>query len=130
FAVRSADLAAGADGEGLRITGFQAAGMMAQTLAAPGLVIEIATGAVLPGGADAIVPYEEAVRTGDRMRLAPGAGCATGQNIHRLGSDFAIGRELVPTGTRLTGREIAVAASVGAAQVRVAARPSIAIVAT
>src|SRR5690606_31175477 len=45
-------------------------------------------------------------------------------------SDFAIGRELVSTGTRLTGREIAVAASVGAAQARVAARPSTAIVAT
>jgi molybdopterin molybdotransferase len=53
-----------------------------------------------------------------------------GQSIHRRGSDSAAGTELIATGTRLTAREIAVAASCGAATVRVSLSPRIAVVAT
>ncbi|MCF3651729.1 molybdopterin molybdotransferase MoeA [Synoicihabitans lomoniglobus] len=129
YAVNSADWSSDSS-RGLRITGFQAAGMMAQTLAATGLAIEIATGAVLPMGADAIVPYEEVERTDDTVKLAATATCQPGQNIHRLGSDVATGTALIPAGTRLTGADIAVAATVGAAQLRVSARPTVAIIST
>ena len=57
----------------LAVTGFQAAGMIARTLDAPASAIEIATGAVLSDGADAIVPYEDIVRDGDQIRLRDGA---------------------------------------------------------
>lgn len=128
FAVRSADLAPPA--ARLRIVGFQGAGMMVQQLGAPGLALEVATGAILPRGADAVVPYEEAVRTEDHMALAPGATCLAGQNRHAQGSDCAAGTVLVAAGQRLSGREIAIAATVGCAQLTVAARPTVAIVAT
>lgn len=129
YAVNATDFGADASTV-LEVTGFQAAGMMVQTLAASGTAIEIATGAVLPKGADAIVPYEEVDRTGNHIRLAPEASCTSGQNIHPAGSDCTTGTELVSAGTMLTGREIAVAATTGSARLRVAARPSVAVVAT
>jgi molybdopterin molybdotransferase len=129
YAVRAADLQ-GDSLTDLTITGYQAAGMIAQALDEPSTAIEIATGAVLPLGADAILPYEDTVKKGDRVHLASGVSCTVGQNIHRTGSDVASGTELVPPGTLLTGREIALAATVGAARLSVAARPAIAVVAT
>lgn len=130
FAVRSADLTDSSVERRLRCTGFQAAGMMAQTLAASGLCIEVATGAVLPNGTDAVIPYEETERDGETIIIPAGAVCESGQSLHRTGSDVATGTTLVAPGTRLSGREIAVAATVGAAQLRVAVRPSVAILAT
>lgn len=129
FALNSIDLAADPS-RPLRIAGFQAAGMMAQTLAASGQAIEIATGAVMPHGADVIVPYEETKRDGDIFTLTSGTTVTPGQNLHRQASDFPSGAELLAPGTRLTGREIAVAATCGAAHVSVAIRPSIAVIAT
>lgn len=114
----------------LGVRGFQAAGMIAHTLAAPASAIEIATGAVLSDGADAIVPYEDVDREGDHIRLRSDAPCVAGQNIHRRGSDCPAGQALVSSGVMLTGREIAVAASTGHARLQVSARPSIAVVAT
>lgn len=129
YAVRSADLAQNPR-VALEVIGYQAAGMIAQALTAPDTAIEIATGAMLPTGADAVVPYEETEKDAQRVRLVANVACVAGQNIHRAGSDFPAGTVLVPRGTMLTGREIAVAATVGAARVAVAARPSIAVIAT
>ena len=125
FAVRAADFGTDKNASA-EVVGFQAAGMIARTLSKPGTAIEIATGAVLSAGADAIVPYEDADRDGDRIRLREGAPRIAGQNIHRCGSDCAAGKELVAPGTVLTGREIAVAASTGCSRLQVSARPSIA----
>jgi len=113
-----------------RVTGVQAAGMIPHTLAAADTCIEIMTGAALPSGADCVVPYEETSRDGDTITLSPSARLASGAALHLRGSDAVAGTVLVPAGTRLTGREIAVAASVGAAVVGVAMRPGIAILAT
>ncbi len=129
YAVRSADLIANPKAI-LTVTSYQAAGMIAQEITTPGQAVEIATGATVAQGADAVVPYEDVTRDGDRITLASGAIVEAGQNIHREGSDFAAGAELVPSGTLLTGKEIAVAATIGAARLQVAARPSIAVVAT
>jgi molybdopterin molybdotransferase len=140
FALRHAALASGL--RNFRITGFQPAGTVAQTLTADDACVEIATGAVVPEGADYIVPYEDTDRCA-RTPAPPGtttvvtvsdpASLATlgpGRNIHRQGSDATAGTLLLLPGTRLTGREIAVAASCGAASLRVTALPRIAIVAT
>lgn len=129
YAVRSADVLTDPTAA-WEIQGYQAAGMIAQEITAPGQAIEIATGAVLPLGADAVVPYEHTEKNSQRVRLLPDHRCEPGQSVHRRGSDFTAGTELVPPGILLTGREIAVAATVGAARLRVAARPSIAVIAT
>jgi molybdopterin molybdotransferase len=138
FALRHTALATGQ--RTFRITGFQPAGTLAHTLTGADTCVEIATGAVLPTGADCIIPYEDTDRSassppapGDSVTVTlngPTTPHIVGQNIHRHGTDAVAGTPLIPTGTRLTGREIAVAASCGAASVRVSTLPRIAIVAT
>ncbi len=129
FAVRSTDWAANPQAA-LKVTGYQAAGMIPQEISEVGTAIEIATGAALPHGADAVVPYEDTMHEGDEVRLLETATCSPGQSIHPTGSDFSAAQVLVAKGTMLTGREIAVGATIGAARIRVAARPSIAVIAT
>ncbi len=128
FAVRAAALAAGT--RVFRVEGVQAAGMRAFKLgAAPDACLEIMTGAVLPDGADCIVPYEETTRSGTTMTVSePAAHFGTGHAVHRRGSDHRKGAVIVPAGTRLTGREIAVAAACGYAAVTVSHLPKIAVV--
>lgn len=144
YAVRAAAFASGR--RPLRVAGFQAAGMIPLTLADDNSCIEIGTGAVLPTGADAVIPYEESLREGEnrprrtasaREEFVPyevtwvdSVTVEPGRNVHRRGSDHAAGDVLVPAGARLGGGEIAVAAACGAAHLSVAARPSVAVVAT
>lgn len=92
--------------------------------------VEIATGAIAPRGADCIVPYEEIRRDGEIVSVSDDFAGAAGTNIHRRGSDHAAGAPLLHPGMRLTGREVAVAASCGAASLRVSVMPRVAIVAT
>lgn len=129
YAVRAADLASG---KKFRVEGVQAAGMRPfQLSSAVGACVEIMTGAVLPKGADCVVPYEEAAREGDAVTFsAGGTKLPVGNAIHRRGSDQPAGGVIVPAGTRLSGREIAVAAACGYATLAVSQQPKIAIVAT
>lgn len=115
-----------------RIGGIQAAGMRPFELTAGGReCIEVATGAVLPTGADCVVGYEDTTAENGIMTLKPSVGKPRkGDGVHRRGSDHRKGAVIVRAGVVLTGREIAVAAAVGAARVVVAQRPKIAVVAT
>ncbi len=130
YALRTTALAAGM--RAFRIEGTQAAGMRAFSLGeAADACIEVMTGAVLPQGADCVVPYEETQRDGERMMVtAAGAACGAGNAVHRRGSDHVAGEVMVPAGTRLSGREIAVAAACGYAVLTVSQVPKIAVVAT
>lgn len=131
FALRSEALAAGR--RTFENLGIQAAGMIPRKLGArEDVCVEIMTGAVRPEGADCVVPYEDAVREGNRITVAAAAATriAAGFAIHRRGSDHAATDLIVPEGTRLGGREIAVAAACGWVTLSVAARPRIAVVST
>ncbi len=131
FALRAAAIAGGE--KDFRVEAVQAAGMRPFKLsAASNACIEIMTGAVLPEGADCVVPYEEATRDGASVTINPAATSqlSSGHAIHRRGSDCKSGSVIVPAGTQLTGREIAVAAACGYAAVTVSQSPKIAVVAT
>jgi molybdopterin molybdotransferase len=130
YALRSEALAAGK--RTFRVSGVQAAGMRPGSLGdSPDACIEIMTGAVLPVGADCVVPYEDTVRDGAAVTVSGEAGrLAAGHSVHRRGSDHRAGDLVVPAGTRLTGREIAVAAACGYAALTVSCLPKIAVVAT
>ena len=112
-----------------RVAGLQAAGVRPRMLPAGHACIEVMTGAVLPEGADTVVPYEETARDHDFMEVT-GAAVAPGQAVHRRGSDHAAGSVIVTPGVRLGGREIAVAAACGYAHLAVTLLPSVAVVAT
>lgn len=130
FAVRSASLARGV--REYRVEGVQAAGMRAFRLSeAAEACIEVMTGAVLPDGADCVVPYEEAARDGANVAVRDDAlGFAAGNAVHRRGSDHAAGETLLAAGVRLSGREIAVAAACGYGTLTVTQLPKIAVVAS
>jgi len=132
YAVKAAALAAGT--RQFRIEGVQAAGMLPRTLGtAPDVSVEIMTGAVLSIGADCVVPYEETLREagGGTITVSEAAGeFLAGHSVHRRGSDHRCGEVMVRAGTRISGREIAVAASCGHAKLAVAASPKIAVIST
>ena len=76
-----------------------------------GEAVRIATGALLPDGADTVVMQENCQRTDDRlMLLEPGT---PGRHIRRAGMDFTAGRELLSAGTRLGPAQLGLALSAG-----------------
>jgi molybdopterin molybdotransferase len=130
YAVRAKSLASGV--RVFRVEGVQAAGMRAFKLGeAADACLEVMTGALVPDGADCIVPYEETKRDGTAVTMSDDAArFAAGTSIHRRGSDHVAGDIIVQPGTLLTGREIAVAAACGYGTLVVSQLPKIAVVAT
>lgn len=129
YALRSAALASGL--RTFQVEAVQAAGMIPVPLsAAPYACVEIMTGAVLPPGADCVVPYEDTTREDAAVNVTAASDHARGRAVHGRGTDHRAGEVIVPAGVRLTGREIAVAAACGAAVLAVSQLPRIAVVAT
>src|SRR5262249_39406940 len=92
---------------------------------APGRATLIATGGMVPRGADAIVMVEHPeVREGDGRPLVEiRRPAAAGQFVAFAGSDLARGETVLRAGRVLTSREIGMLAAVGCASVEVHARP-------
>lgn len=129
YALRSSAVAAGV--RTFRVEAVQAAGQRRFLLGEkPEACIEVMTGAVLPEEADCVVPYENVSREGWLVTLAAGVAPRRGEAVHARGSDHAAGNAIVPAGTRLGSREIAVAAAVGASTLLVTVSPKIAVIAT
>lgn len=128
FALRHRAIAAGR--RSFTVTGTQAAGDPAMPVGADEACVWIMTGAALPADADTIVPVERTRRAGETVTLEDGYAPAPGQFIHRGGSDHRAGARLLEPGVRLGPPEMAVLTIGGHADVAIAARPAIAVVAT
>jgi len=129
FAVRAADVSGTGEVE-MRRVGEIAAGMVPGAALRVGETVAIMTGAPLPAGADAVIPVEMSRKSasGDGVILQ---GPATpGRFIAPRGSDCRAGQVLLHSGTRLEAAQLAVGASVGAAEVEVFARARVAVLAT
>ena len=113
-----------------RTEGVQKAGEAAHTLQDPEGCVEVMTGAPMPAGTDCVVRVEDTDRRDEWMVLADGVTVPCGHNVHRKGSDLPSGATLLRSGTRLLAPQIAAAASVGKAEVRVSRRPQVAILTT
>jgi molybdopterin molybdotransferase len=94
----------------------------------PGTAIRISTGAVIPEGADAVVPLESAREAG-AGRVAV-HDVSPGANVRRAGEDVSAGALVLRTGTVLRAGEIGVAASMGRASVRCGRRPTVTVLVT
>jgi len=101
-----------------------AAGGEALRLAA-GQSIRISTGAPVPTGADAVVPLEFSDRGDVRVRI--GYRPAVGANVVAAGAHARRGDVAISAGTRMGARQIALAASLGYARVRVHPKPRVVI---
>jgi molybdopterin molybdotransferase len=111
------------------IEGTQAAGMPRKTLTSTNHCIKVMTGAVLPEGADTVVPVELLVTEDNQVRITQPTITA-GANIHRQGTDAQAGACLLHPGTRLTPAEVAILASVGKRYTTVYTFPKTAVIST
>jgi molybdenum cofactor synthesis domain-containing protein len=103
-------------------------GQLSQAAVVAGTCAEIATGAPLPAGADAVVMVEDTGRSADEIEIY--APAATGQNVGRRGGDMKAGDTAIAAGDVLTPSRIGALAAIGCADVDVFAKPRVAILST
>ena len=125
YAVRAAEAIEGA---ALTCLGEIKAGDAPPRLERAGTCLQIMTGAAVPAGADAVVMIEHTERAGDVVRFTRGA--VAGQNVIPQGSEATSGQIVLSAGMRVGYAELAQAAQVGAAVLRCARRPRVAILST
>jgi molybdopterin molybdotransferase len=123
FAVRAADTPGR-----LPVSARIAAGAPAGHPLEPGEAMGIATGGVVPDGADAVVPVEHVVEMGNIVEIPEAV--VEGTNIRRVGGDVHGGDVVVAAGTRLGAPQVAALAAAGVAEVPVGTRPRAAVLAT
>jgi molybdopterin molybdotransferase len=141
YAVRAGDTA-GASPERpipLKVTGELAAGYLFEGTVEPGAAVRIMTGAPMPAGADAVVPFEETDEPegrafGSFAKSRPTVGvlkaAAPGANVRYRGEDVRRGQLILSKGAVLHPAQLGVLASLGKATVRVHRRPTVAILST
>jgi molybdopterin molybdotransferase len=125
YAVRAAEAAPGAT---LRCVAEIKAGDTVTQPLALGTCVQIMTGAAIPDGADAVVMIEHTSRDVNSVRFDRAA--RPGQNIVPRGSEAKRGEAILSAGMRLGYAELALAAQVGATQLRCASKPRVAILST
>ncbi|WP_454761377.1 molybdopterin molybdotransferase MoeA [Caulobacter segnis] len=125
WAIRRADYA---PDKAFAVAGESAAGKAFTRVVQANEAVRIFTGAPIPAGADLVVIQEEAVRDGDTVRLEAGADPKS--NTRPAGGDFRAGDVLLEAGAFIDPWRLCLVASVGLAQVPVARRPRVAILAT
>ena len=134
FAVRAADTLGASDAAPKLLT------LNAEVIAcghAPALAVggggatAIATGGVIPRGADAVVMIEHTdLIDGAPPRIEVRRAVAPGQFVSYAGSDIARGEMLLRRGTRVGSREIGMLAACGLGEVDVVRRPKVAVLST
>jgi putative molybdopterin biosynthesis protein len=135
FALRSADTVGASDGapRRFRLNGEVIVCGHAPALeVTPGSATTIATGGMLPRGADAVVMIEhtEMVEDGGMPAIDVRRALGPGQFISYAGSDIARGEVVLRRKTRLSSREIGVLAACGLAEIDVVRRPKVAVLST
>jgi molybdopterin molybdotransferase len=130
YAVRAADtFGAGRDDpRTLRCVATVFTGQVAARPIGAGECIEIATGAPMPDGADAVVMVEETDRSGDAVRIF--TPVYPRQHLGRRGADIQAGQRLLRPGDLLTPARIGAMAAIGVVDLAVYARPEVAILST
>ena len=133
-AVRSADTAAAAAATPvtLAVAGEIPAGTAPSRPLAAGQCAWIMTGAMLPDGADAVVPVEEleTLSAGSDERVRLGTPAAPRQNVREAGADARSGEVVLRAGRELSPHYVAVLASLGVARPSVGSRPRVAAIST
>ena len=137
FALRAADSTGAADAAPCRLrvnAEIVTPGLQPALAVGPGTATVIATGGMLPRGADAVVMVEQTELVGPdadgvyqlelRRPVAPGAAIAA------AGGDIARGETVLRAATVLTSREIGMLAAVGLGEVLVHRKPTVAVIST
>jgi molybdopterin molybdotransferase len=123
FAVRSEDTPGR-----LPVVARIAAGLPAPRPLEAGEAMAIATGGVVPAGADSVIPLEYVVDHDNEVEIP--ASVVQGDNIRPRGGDVGEGEVVVPRGARLRAAQIGALAAAGLDSVVAARRPRVAVLAT
>jgi len=130
YAVRWEDVqnASQNDPVSLIIAGESQAGMPFERSVEKGEAAQISTGAVVPEGADTIVRVEDTAENGKWVQIL--SVRTQGQDIRFEGEEFREGDLLLPRGTELKTRQLALLSSVGKEKVQVYVSPRVALLVT
>ena len=123
FAVRSSDTPGR-----LPVVARIAAGVPAPRALEAGEAMGIATGGVVPDGADAVIPIEYVVENDNDVEIEQTVG--QGDNVRPRGSDVSAGDVVVAQGSRLGPAQIGALAAAGLVEVSAARRPRVVVLAT
>ncbi|MFN0198442.1 MAG: molybdopterin biosynthesis protein, partial [Planctomycetaceae bacterium] len=107
-------------------------GQVPQIAVQVGTATPVATGAIIPRGADAVIMIEETdlIDSHGIQQIELHKSVTPGQNITFAGTDIAKGETIIRRGQLLTSREIGVLAALGIEQVSVHRKPRVAIIST
>ena len=135
FAVRAADTAAASEVAPRRLAlnpEVIACGASPRIQVRPGTATAIATGGMIPRGADAVVMIEhtELIETAQGPAVDVRRTAAPGQFVGFAGTDIARGETVLRRGTQLSSREIGMLAACGLDSVEVWRRPKVAVLGT
>ena len=120
----------------LKVVGTVAAGQIPHQNVTPDTAVRIMTGASVPEGSDAVVPFEDTDEAESRSssngpsEIAVYNEVARGENVRPAGQDISMGDLAIAAGTELWSPHIGVLASLGYDEVTVVRRPVAAILAT
>ncbi len=103
-------------------------GRVPATVIHSGKAVEIATGGMVPRGADAVVMVEHAEAAGTELRIA--RAVTAGSGISFAGTDITAGETVLRRGCVLTSRDTGVLAAIGVPQVSIWRKPLVAILST
>ncbi len=112
----------------LKVVGVVRAGDESAVKVGPGHVVEVATGAVLPEGADAVVKVERTEITDDSLKVFKPVH--PHENVSQAGSDIASGALALKHGDVLHPGKIGVLAALGIGEVEVLRKPTVAVAPT
>ncbi|KQP07516.1 molybdopterin biosynthesis protein MoeA [Methylobacterium sp. Leaf99] len=107
-----------------------ACGVAPRLAVAEGTATPIATGGVIPRGADAVVMVEQTEFQGEALAIDLVQAARPGQFVGYAGADMAAGETVLRQGLRITAREIGMLAACGLARVPVVRRPRVAVLST
>ena len=113
----------------LKVTGTVFAGRPHEGPLAPGQALRIMTGAVMPAGADTVVPQELCRAEADAVHIEPGV-IAPRENLRRGGEDLQVGQPALRAGRVLRAADIGLIASLGLDSVAVRRRLRVALFST
>ena len=123
YACRAADLPGP-----WRVIGESACGHPFAGTCNAGEAVRIATGALMPAGADMVLMQEDAALDGAALSLTGTPPDPPGKHIRRKGMDFTVGAPLLGQGTRMGPAQMALALGAGHSHIAVRAIPKVVII--
>ena len=135
YAVATRDLAGASRSSPVELDVVEvvAAGSLPSRTLSPGQAIRIMTGARIPDGANAVVPFEDSERadeSGGRERARFTRPARHDENIRPAGRDVREGESPLPVGRELSAHDLALLGALGEARISVGPRPRVAVIST